>query len=103
MKSFIARCREWQKQNPEWQLVCDIEDIDHLYTQWEDLSARAKGYWTGKYRKDAKAAFEEFGLKECKAETAVLDCNMNLCDEWPNGEAIRVYKIGPVKPEGGEG
>lgn len=40
--------------------------------------------------------FEEFGPKRCKVGTAVLNEDMQLCETWPTGEAMRVYRTGAV-------
>jgi hypothetical protein len=94
MQEFIKRCREWQKQNADWELFCDMENAERLYTQWEDLPKNIKLYWTGKYRDDAREAFEEFGLKKCKVSSGVLDCNMvmHTHEDWPYGNAMSVYR-----------
>ena len=94
MQTFIEQCREWQRKNPDWQLHCDIKNSSKLYTQWEDLPKNEKMYWIGKYREGARECFEEFGLKKCKVEHGVLDCNMEMhsVETWPNGLAMTVYR-----------
>lgn len=99
MKKFITRCREWAKNHPGWELICDIEDSGKYYTQWKDLTRKERMYWIGTYRREGKSAFEEFGTKECKVEIGVIDCNMILheINDWPNGLAMTVLKTADYK------
>jgi len=92
VRPFVERAREWQKANPEWQLICDIGDTETLYQQWSELPKRERMSWVGKYGESARSAFEEFGTKRCKVESAVLNADMQLCEVWPMGEAMRAYR-----------
>lgn len=90
---MIEKFREWQKRNPQWKLICDLPETDSLYEQWDELPKDVRMSWVGKYREDAKAAFEEFGIKRCKVVRRFLNADLELCDEWPVGEAMTVYLI----------
>ena len=94
MKEFVARCREWQKQNSEYELICDIPDVNIYYVQWSELPRAERMSWIGSYRRCAKDAFEEFGTKRCKVECSVLDKDMVLHNamDWPAGEAMMVFR-----------
>ena len=92
MEKFIERCREWQKENPDWELICDIHDTDFLYVQWSEIPKAARMSWIGKYRDGAKEMFEEYGIKQCKVERMALDSDMRLCTKWPVGNAMTVYR-----------
>ena len=94
MKEQLVKYREWQKQNPEWELCCDIGDTEVLYVQWEELPKRERMSWIGAYRDSAKAAFEEFAVKWCKVQRAVLCPDMQLRDvmDWPHGFCMLAFK-----------
>ena len=96
MQKQLAKYREWGKQNPEWELICDIEDSDALYVQWEELTSRERMSWVGTYRTAARDAFEEFAIKRCKVKRAVLCPDMQLRDvmDWPHGFCMLVFKTG---------
>ena len=89
---YVERCRVWQQANPDWELVCDIEDCDPLYIQWSELPKAERMSWIGSYRSSARDAFEEFGIKRCKVEKKVLNSGLELCDKWPQGHAMRVFR-----------
>ncbi len=93
---MFEKFREWQKENPEWELCCDIPDTDILYIQWNELPKNERMSWIGTYGRDAKNAFEEFGTKRCKVLAKVLSDKFELHEEtdWPYGEAMLVFKTG---------
>lgn len=99
MKQQLEKYRQWQLNNPEWELICDIENTDFLYIQWNELSKRERMSWLGTYRENAKDAFEEFADKKCKVETSVLCPDMKLrnVSDWPNGFCMLVFKTGTIK------
>lgn len=90
--SFLDRCREWQRQNPEWELICDMADTSNLYETFGELPAKERMSWVGRYRDAAVAAWEEFGTKKCRYQMKILTSDMQLVDEWPMGDAMTVYK-----------
>ena len=94
MNEQLSKYRDWQKENSEWELCCDINDTDSLYIQWEELSKRVRMSWIGTYRAGAKDAFEEFATKKCKVETAVLCPDMQLRNvlDWQPGFCMLVFK-----------
>lgn len=94
MNEFVERCRRWQRENPDWELCCDIHDTDYLYVQWSELSKTVRMSWIGKYGSGAKDVFEEFGTKACKVECMILDKNMRLhcLGDWPEGDTMTVFK-----------
>lgn len=86
--------RKWQKENPDWELICDIEDTDRLYVGWNELSKSDRMSWIGTFRGEAKEAFEEFGNPRCKVERKCLTEDLTLCDilDWPHGFNMTVFK-----------
>lgn len=94
MQETLKRFRSWQKENPDWQLVCDLGNTDHLYVQWHELSKKERMSWIGRYRDGAKKAFEEFSIKQCKVEQKCLTENLSLCDpiDWPQGFNMLVFR-----------
>lgn len=73
MNDFLNRCREWQKSNQQWTLICDLPGgTDHLYEQWEELPQKVKMHWIGTYREGYREMFEEFGTKRCKVLKMIL-------------------------------
>ena len=94
LNQFLERCREWQKENPDWELCCDIHDSENLYIQWHDLIKNERMSWIGEYGSAAEDAFEEFAIKTCKIKRMVLDEDMKLhdIDDWPYGNAMTVFQ-----------
>lgn len=94
MEEKIKLYRKWQEENPDWELICDMEGTDHLYVQWHELPKPERMSWIGSYREDPKAAFEEFSLKRCKVESKCLTENLILCDsrDWPEGFNMLVFR-----------
>lgn len=94
MKEFIEKCRQWQKKNSDWELLCDIDDTDQYWQQWHELPKSERMSWVGAYGRDAKAMFEEFGKKRPKIEMMVLDRKTRLLPllAWPEGVAMTVYR-----------
>jgi len=101
VQEYVERCREWQKNNPDWELICDIPDSGKLYVQWSELPRKERMSWVGQYKSSAREMFEEFGRKNCKVECQVLDNDMRLHDpaDWPHGNAMTVFQtsLGGVK------
>jgi len=85
--------RDWQKQNPQWELCCDAGDTDRHYVQWGELPKAERMSWIGSYGRDAKAAFEEFGTKRCKTVKKVLTEDLKLVDvlDWPAGFNMLIF------------
>ncbi len=94
MQEQLNKYREWQRQNPEWELCCDIEDTNSLYIQWNDLSKEERMHWIGLYGVGGEEAFEEFGISICKVQEAVLCTDLKLRDvkDWPHGFCMLVFK-----------
>ncbi|OMD10600.1 hypothetical protein [Paenibacillus odorifer] len=65
---------EWCHANPGWQRICDIGNgAEHLYLQWEELSAKARREWGSDFDEHgAKEAWEEFGKKICKVHNGFI-------------------------------
>ena len=101
----IQKYKEWQQQNPEWELLCDIEDTDALYIQWHELPKAERMSWIGSFRGDPKGAFEEFGIKKCKIPVMCLAPDLKLHDimDWQPGFCMTVYKTDnqPTSPDAG--
>ena len=96
MEEQLKKYREWQKQNQEWELCCDVTDTDALYIQWGELPKRERMSWIGTYGRCAEDAFNEFATKKCKVERAVLCPDMQLRGvlDWPHGFCMLVFKTG---------
>jgi hypothetical protein len=96
---MIEKFREWQRNNPEWELLCDIsqEKKDLLFETWSTLPKCERMHWVGTYRESAKSAWEEFGVARCNFEVKYLSNDLKLCDVWPTGNAMTVYKTGTLK------
>lgn len=96
MEAQLEKYRQWQKEHPEWDLFCDMDDTDHLYVQWNELPKAERMSWIGTYRDSARDAFEEFGTKKCKVEKAVLCPDLKLRNvlDWPPGFCMLVFKTG---------
>jgi len=94
MEKTIKLYRAWQKTNPDWELICDMDGTDHLYVQWSELPKAERMSWIGSFRSDAKLAFEEFSIKRCKVETKCLTENLCLCEplDWPAGFNMLVFR-----------
>ncbi len=96
MKKQLTEYRKWQKENPEWELICDRDETESLYVQWHELPKSERMSWIGMYRDCAKEAFEEFSIKECKVDQAVLcpDLKLREVNKWPKGFCMLVFKTG---------
>jgi len=94
MEETLKKYRAWQKENSEWELVCDVEDTEALYIQWDELPKDERMHWIGLYHEDPKGAFEEFGTKRCKVPTGCLWPDLTLHHEfdWGRGFCMLVFK-----------
>jgi len=94
MEEQLEKYRQWQKENPAWELICDMPETESLYIQWNELPKAERMHWIGTYRESSKDAFEEFGVKRCKVKTAVLCPDLRLLDplDWPEGFCMLVFK-----------
>jgi len=88
--------REWQKKNTDWELICDMEETEHLDVQWNELQKAERMHWVGSFREDPKGAFEEFGIKKCKFQSACLAPDLKMYDilNWQPGFCMAVFKTG---------
>lgn len=93
-KTALIKFRQWKKENPDWELICDIEDSDKYYIQWHELPKEERMRWIGKFKNRAKEAFEEFSIKDCKVIRKVLNENLELFNvsSWPKGQCMLVFK-----------
>jgi hypothetical protein len=96
MDEFLVKAREWQKQNTDWQLYCDMtkSEADALYLKLGELPKKERMSWVGTYGSEAVKAWEEFTTKICKVPVAYLNEAMNLCTRWPEGCAMLCFKTG---------
>ena len=90
---FIARAREWQRRNPEWQLLCDMGDTSSLYETFGELPKAERMAWVGKYREEAVEMWKEYGVPKCKVPRAILNDRLELVDDWPTGNAMTVFMV----------
>ena len=93
---MLESFRKWQRENPEWELICDIADSEALYAGWSELPKPERMSWIGKCREGAREMWEEFGIKRCKVPVMVLSDKLVLHEltDWPHGEAMTVFKTG---------
>jgi hypothetical protein len=63
---------KWCKAHPGWQRICDIEDTDSLYEQWEDLPYRARKFWENECRSDPKGSWQRFETAKSKVPTGFI-------------------------------
>ena len=91
---FILKCREWISANPDWELICDIDDTEKYFVSWNELSKSERMHWIGLYGEYAKELFAEFSVRKPKVEIGVLDSAIELhpWTDWPNGHAMTVYR-----------
>jgi hypothetical protein len=80
MDTSVEIASKWCNANKGWQPIFDIGNgADHLYVQWEELSAKERREW-GKngYRNAAKECWEEFGMKKCKVPYGFIASDGNF-------------------------
>ncbi len=96
MENSLEKFRKWQRQNPDWELVCDFDgDINSLWVGWPDITKSERMHWIGKYGAEARSAFEEFGTPRPKVEIKTLGEDLRLypMTEWPaDMKAMSVYR-----------
>lgn len=56
----------WCSQNAGWQRICDIENVDALYKQWDELPQKTRASWTKHHPDAPEDAWREFGESTCK-------------------------------------
>lgn len=54
---------EWCKKHPAWMRICDLDDTDCYYVQWNELSERERNYW------GSEDAYNELATKRQKVKT----------------------------------
>jgi len=64
--------KKWCARHRGWQRICDIEDSDALYKNWDELSTKERAGWEEEYRSSAEAAWLEFGRKPCKVPSGFI-------------------------------
>lgn len=89
---FVERCRAWQLQNKDWELICDIEDSDKLYISFDELPKNEKLSWIETYKDEAEYAYKEFATAPCKVEYKFLNNKLELCEKFPVGNGMMVFK-----------
>jgi len=96
---MIEKFRAWAKNNPGWELICDMEDSDQYYGSWSDLSKTERMSWVGIHGRYAKNAWREFGIRRCKVTTRFLNDKLEVCTKFPAGQAMMIFFTGvPPKP-----
>lgn len=67
------KARIYCKENPEWEMICNIPESDDLYYTWEELEKEEKKPWIDHYGKlDADKAWNEFSYGKCKVENGFI-------------------------------
>jgi hypothetical protein len=89
---FLEAARAWQKRHPAWELICDMKETESLYVQFNEMPAKDRMRWIGKYRDGAVRMWNECGVKKCKVERLFLNSDMQLVSEWPTGPAMTCFK-----------
>ncbi len=80
------QARNWCVKNIGWKPICDMEESDSMYQQWEELPKAERMSWIGRYGRDAKSAFEEFAIKRCKTKTGYIGEDGSLHGTMPVGQ-----------------
>jgi hypothetical protein len=91
------------KENPEWEMICNIDNIDDYYYTWEELSEEEQKPWIDYYGKlDADKAWREFSYGKCKVENGHIGEDGKFYDRIPMTlvNVMMVFKIGGVKKNG---
>lgn len=96
---FVERCRTWQKNNPEWELICDIKDQDSLYYKFNELPKKDRMYYVGRYGEFAKDVYEE-DCDLCKVPYGFLDNDLTICNNFPHGNGMMVFKTSELNNNG---
>jgi hypothetical protein len=86
------------KENPEWEMICNIEDSDSLYYTWEELREDEQKPWIDYYGKlDADKAWREFSYGKCKVENGcIAEDGIFYRDHPLDKNAMRIFKIGGI-------
>lgn len=79
-----AAARQWCRNHPGWEPICDMASTDHLYVRWGDLTKSQKLSWRNRFGDSAEDAFAE-ATHPCKVETGWVDENGRFSDSVPFG------------------
>jgi len=89
---FVKKCREWQRENTDFLLSCDVEDIDLLYVQFFELPWEKKRQLKKEYGSRAEALYSN-GFKQCKVPKMWLDESLSISYRPLSPLAMVIYKI----------
>lgn len=57
---------DWCAKHPAWIRICDLDDTNCYYVQWDELSDRERRSWGTEY------AYNEFATKRRKVKTGFV-------------------------------
>lgn len=64
---------EWCKKHKGWKRICDIENSDSLYYNWDEIEKKEKDYWINSFGEySAESAWREFGIAKCKVKKGYI-------------------------------
>jgi len=67
------RAIEYCEKHKGWKRICDVEDIDKLYYDWNELKQKERDCWINEYGKhSAEDAWREFGKEKCKVKIGFI-------------------------------
>lgn len=89
---------EWCAKHPGWKRICDIEDTDVLYKNWEELPEKVRSSWIREYGEhSAESLWVEFGDSPCKVPfgfvTGKGEFYKNILDVPLHHNLMTVYKV----------
>ncbi|AGK95386.1 hypothetical protein [Clostridium pasteurianum] len=87
------------EKHPGWKRICDIENHENLYKNWDELSEKDKKPWINDYGiLSAKDAWEEFGHKPCKVQYGFISGKgkfyKKVTDVPHLHNLMQIYKVG---------
>ncbi|MRY42793.1 hypothetical protein [Clostridium beijerinckii] len=90
---------EWCDKHEGWKRICDIEDSDSLYKNWDELSDKEKKPWIGYYGEfSAESAWRELEKRPCKVKYGFItgkgEFYNNILKVPKFHNLMQVYKVG---------
>jgi hypothetical protein len=88
----MKHAREYVRTHPSWVLICDIENHDVLYVQWEELDKKSKAYWK------SEEFYDENARKICKVANMHMsgagELYADICDVPVGHNSMLMFKVG---------
>ena len=90
---------EWCDKHKGWKRICDLEDSDSLYKNWNELNDKEKKPWVEYYGQfNAESAWREFGKRPCKVKYGFItgkgEFYNNILKVPRFHNLMQVYKVG---------